>query len=172
MNGYLSWGGSREGGDVSKHQENFSPVGLWVVLESRRATYPGGKKQKPTDYMPNWNSQWRNSPDAHVRQQRAGVEQTGTGCMFRARTGHECPEDDLRELTWDSNPNCGIAWEREENKSGRERERSRVKLQGTAWTDHRTKDSVNIRGELAGCRLAPPHAGGREAGRWQPETED
>ena len=32
-----SWGGSRERGDVSKHQETLLPVGLWGVLESQRA---------------------------------------------------------------------------------------------------------------------------------------
>ena len=31
---------------------------------------------------------------------------------FRVRTGPECPEDTLRELSWDSNPNCGIASKR------------------------------------------------------------
>ena len=34
--------------------------------------------------------------------------------VLRVRTGPECPVDNLRELTWDSNPNCGIA--REEKK--------------------------------------------------------
>ena len=33
-----SWGGSREGREVSRHQETFPPVGLWGVLESQRAT--------------------------------------------------------------------------------------------------------------------------------------
>ena len=33
-----SWGGSREGGEVSKQQETLSPAGLWGVLESQRAT--------------------------------------------------------------------------------------------------------------------------------------
>ena len=33
-----SWGGNREGGEVSKQQEAFSQVGLWGVLESQRAT--------------------------------------------------------------------------------------------------------------------------------------
>ena len=33
--------------------------------------------------------------------------------MLKVRTGPECPEDNLRELMWDSNPNCGIARERE-----------------------------------------------------------
>ena len=52
-----------------------------------------------TDYTPNRNSQRRSSPDTHVHQQRAGAEQGGTGCMLRLRTGPECLEDKLRELT-------------------------------------------------------------------------
>ena len=44
--------GSCEGGDVSKHQETLSPAGLLRVLESQRATKPGGKKKKRTEYMP------------------------------------------------------------------------------------------------------------------------
>ena len=42
--GDLSWGGSREEGEVSKHQETLSPMGLWGVLESQRATEQGGGK--------------------------------------------------------------------------------------------------------------------------------
>ena len=36
--GVLSWGGSHERGEVSKHQEIVSLAGLWGVLESQRAT--------------------------------------------------------------------------------------------------------------------------------------
>ena len=35
--GDLSQGVSREGGEVSKHQETLSLAGLWGVLESQRA---------------------------------------------------------------------------------------------------------------------------------------
>ena len=52
------------------------------------------KKKNPTEYTPNHNSQWRSSPDAHVC---AG--QGGMGCMLRVRTGPECPENNLKELT-------------------------------------------------------------------------
>ena len=34
----LSWGGSCERGEVSKHQETLSLASLWEVLESQRAT--------------------------------------------------------------------------------------------------------------------------------------
>ena len=36
--GDLSQRGSREGGEVSKHQETLSLVGLWGGLESQRVT--------------------------------------------------------------------------------------------------------------------------------------
>ena len=38
------------------------------------------------------------------------------------RNGPKCPEDNLRELTWESNPNCGIARERKKRETERERE--------------------------------------------------
>ena len=56
------------------------------------------KKKKNTEYMPNCNSQWRNSPDTRNCHQGAGAGQGGTGCMLRVRTRPECPEDTLREL--------------------------------------------------------------------------
>ena len=56
-------------------------------------------KKTPTDYVPNHNSQQRSSPDTRVHHQQAGAEQGGMGCMLRVRTGPECPEDNLRELT-------------------------------------------------------------------------
>ena len=65
--------------------------------------------------MPNHNSQWKSSSDTCVCRKWAGAGQGGMGCMLRVRTGHECSEDNLRELMWDSNPNCEIARE-EKNK--------------------------------------------------------
>ena len=47
--------------------------------------------------------------------------------LLRVRPRPECPEDNLRELTQDSNPNCGIAREREDQKK-KERELSYEKL--------------------------------------------
>ena len=48
------------------------------------------------------------------------------GCILRVRTGPECPEDNLKDLTRDNNPNCGIA--RERGKKKREKELCRKKL--------------------------------------------
>ena len=125
--------------------------------------------------MPNLNSQRRSSPDARVHHQQAGAEQGGTGCMLRVRTEPECPEGNLRELTWDSNPNCGIAREREKKIREKERERENFPMESSnlrhCQPTHRTKDWANTKGELAGYGLAPSHAGGRESGRRQPEPK-
>ena len=43
-----------------------------------------------------------------------GLNREAWDALLRLRTGSECPEDNLRELTCDSKPNCGIAREREE----------------------------------------------------------
>ena len=73
--------------------------------------------------------------------------------LLRVRTGPECPEDNLRELMRDSNPNCGIARERGKKK---EKENFHVKSSNLRHCrpTHRTKDSANTRGELASCGLA------------------
>ena len=80
------------------------------------------KKQYPRENAPKHNSQRKSSPDALIHQQWAGAGQGGTGCMLRVRTRPECPEDNLRELTWDSNPNCGAI--SRERKKKRERKRT------------------------------------------------
>ena len=46
-----SWGGSREGGEVSKHQETLSPAGLWEVLESECKINWRGEKNL-SEYVP------------------------------------------------------------------------------------------------------------------------
>ena len=60
--------------------------------------------------MPNGNS-----PSGEAAQTSApATSKRGLGrevqvALLRVRTGPECPEGNLRELTWDSKPNCGIA---------------------------------------------------------------
>ena len=105
-------GGSHEGGGFQTpgNPLNGGSVGSFGISEgniSQRKTHTHA------DYMPNHNSQRRRSLDAPVCQQRMRAEQGGLGCMLRVRTGPECPEDNLRELTWNSNPNCGREKERE-----------------------------------------------------------
>ena len=56
-----------------------------------------------------------------------GLDRETWAALLRVRPRPECPEDNLRELTQDSNPNCGIAREREDQKK-KERELSYEKL--------------------------------------------
>ena len=42
---------------------------------------------------------------------RWGLNREVRAALLRVKTGPECPEGNLRELMWDSNPNCGIARE-------------------------------------------------------------
>ena len=54
-----------------------------------------------------------------------GLSREVQAALLKVRTGPECPEDNLRELMWNSNPNCGLARERERRKKEREREKER-----------------------------------------------
>jgi len=49
-----------------------------------------------------------------------GLNREAWAALHRVRTRPECPEGNVRELTWFRNPNCGIAKERKKRK-GRER---------------------------------------------------
>ena len=40
---------------------------------------------------------------------KQGLGREATGALLRVRTGPECPEGNLRKLTWASKPDCGIA---------------------------------------------------------------
>ena len=55
------------------------------------------------------------------------------GCRLRVKTGPECPEDNLRELTGDSNPDCGI--DRERKTKIKKRENFPSKAQPKAQLD-------------------------------------
>ena len=60
--------------------------------------------------MPNSNSLSREAaqmPASATSKRRLGRE--AWAAFLRVRTGPECPEGNLRELTWASKPDCGIA---------------------------------------------------------------
>ena len=103
--------------------------------------------------MPNSSSQQSSSPDALSPSSKRGRDKEEHAALLKVRTGPECPEGSLRELAWDSNPDCGkLIWEK-------------VLTEDTSRQAHRTKDWA----ELAGCGLAhPPPETGR---RGQPEPE-
>ena len=60
--------------------------------------------------MPNGNSSNREAAQTSASatsKRRLGRE--AWAALLRVRTGPECPEGNLRELTWASKPDCGIA---------------------------------------------------------------
>ena len=40
---------------------------------------------------------------------KRGLGREAQAALFRERTRPECPKGNLRELSWDSKPDCGIA---------------------------------------------------------------
>ena len=46
---------------------------------------------------------------AAAQRLTSGLDSEARAALFRVRTGPECPEGNLRELTWASKPDCGIA---------------------------------------------------------------
>ena len=60
--------------------------------------------------MPNGNSPSREAVQMPVSAtSKRGLGREARAALLRVRTGPECPEGNLRELTWASKPDCGIA---------------------------------------------------------------
>ena len=78
---------------------------------------------------------------------KRGLSREARTALRRVRTRPECPEGNLRELTWAGKPDCGIATTQ------------KALTWDTARPAHRTKDWL----ELASCRLALPRW--RQAGK-------
>ena len=60
--------------------------------------------------MPNSNSpsgEAVQTPASATNKQ--GLDREARAALLNVKTGPECPEGNLRELTWDSKPDCGIA---------------------------------------------------------------
>jgi len=89
--------------------------------------------------------------------------------VLRVRTRPECPEDNQRELTWDSNPNCGIAKEKK-------RERTyplEVLTHSLACPQNKGLSKYQRRASrLHIAHLHAPSTGGTEAGMPQPKPEE
>ena len=55
-----------------------------------------------------------NSPSGEAAQMPApasskrGLDREAWAALLRVKTGPECPEGNLKELTWASKPDCGI----------------------------------------------------------------
>ena len=72
---------------------------------------------------------------------KRGLNREVQAAVFRVRTRPERPEGNLRELTRDSNPNCGIAGEEKKKKEERERKNFLTKSSNLrhCWAAHRIK---------------------------------
>ena len=53
---------------------------------------------KPTDYVPNGNSQQRSSQALASATSKRGLNREERAALLRVRTWPECPEGNLREL--------------------------------------------------------------------------
>ena len=60
--------------------------------------------------MPNGNSPSRETVQTPAPPtSKRGLGREAWAALLRVRTRPECPKGNLRELTWDSKPACGIA---------------------------------------------------------------
>ena len=60
--------------------------------------------------MPNGNSPSREAAQMPApTTSNQGLGREAQAALLRVRTGLECPEGNLSELTWASKPDCGIA---------------------------------------------------------------
>ena len=60
--------------------------------------------------MPNSNSPSGDAVQMHApTTSKQGLGKEVWAALLRVRTGPACPEGNLRELTWDSKSDCGIA---------------------------------------------------------------
>ena len=102
-----------------------------------------------------------------------GLNKEVQDALLRVRTGPECPGDNLRELTWASNPNCGIAREREKKERERKRENFPAKNSNLRHYQacSQNKGLSEYQRRASWLRTRPSTAGGREAGGQQPEPE-
>ena len=59
--------------------------------------------------MPSGNSSREAAQTPASATRKRGLGREAWAALLRVRAGPECPEGNLRKLTWDSKPDCGIA---------------------------------------------------------------
>ena len=115
-------------------------------MESPRGKITRRKKQKNQTNKKHQNTCLTTTPSREVAQVHAsatsewglGREAWAALSVLRVRTGPECPEDNLRELTQDKNPNCGIS--RGTNNKKKSYLQKALMHHSGPWHDHTTKD--------------------------------
>ena len=102
-----------------------------------------------------------------------GLNREAQAALLRVRTGPECPEGNLRELTGDRNPNCGIAREGGGKRKEREEENFPTKSSNLrhCWARSQNKGLSEYQRRGSQQRTDPSPTGAREAGGRQPELE-
>ena len=102
-----------------------------------------------------------------TRELGLGREAWAASSVLRARTGPECPEDNLRELTWDSNPNCGIA--KETHIRTKKPFMWKALMHSQVHSQNKGLSKYQRRASWLHVGSSPPRV--KEAGMWQPEPE-
>ena len=72
--------------------------------------------------MPNGNSPSREVQRPASTTSKRGLGREAQAALLRVRIGPECPEGNLRELTWASKPDCGMATSRKASPNLRHRQ--------------------------------------------------
>ena len=141
-------------------------MGGFGISESNKTGKKNHQQQHYTDYAPNHNSQQRSSPAGNG---------SWTGRHWLHAEGKDrtwMPWGQSEGATWDSSPNCGMAREREKGERERERELSRQSSNlRHSQTCSQNKELNKHQRSVSWLRTGPSPAGGREAGRWQPDLE-
>ena len=83
-----------------KFPNSRKPSHRWVCGEfwNLRGQHNWEGEKKNTEYTCNRNAQQRSSPDMSATSEQ-GLNREVPAALLRVRTGTECPEDNLRELT-------------------------------------------------------------------------
>ena len=118
---------------------------------------------KPTDYVPNGNSQQRSSPDACIHHQQAGLNREARAALLRVRMRPECPEGSLRELTEDSNSNCETARERGKKRQNYLSKSPNLRHGGV---HSQNKGLYEYQRRASWLRTSPSPEAGRQAAAW------
>ena len=70
---------------------------------------PNSNSHRGEAAQPNGNSRSREAAQTPAfTTSKRGLDREARAALLRVRMGPECPEGNLRELTWASKPDCGI----------------------------------------------------------------
>ena len=94
-----------------------------------------------------------------------GRKAQAASSVLSVRTRHECPENNLRELRWDSNPNLGIT--RETKQKTKQNKQKKIFL-GKLYPHTQKALLSEYQRRASRLPIGPSLPGGREAGEQHP----